>query len=465
MIKKIIGTVLLTVAIVFNSFAADISGETTLFEGARLITGHGGPPIESSAFLVKNGKFTHVGKKGELRYPVGAKRIDLSGKTVIPGLIDTHTHIGYDRYSHVISKWAQIDPSGRGLFNWGPQNFTRDNILDHMSRLAYAGVAAVWSAGYEFGEIPYKIRDEILAGQHPNAARYYPAGPGITTREAIIPDYGRQSAFGVSSEAEARAAVQRLADWKVTQIKLWPNSNPAMSPLVYRAVIDEARKHNMRVGFHPTNLEDAQEMIRGGAIMLHPYFELDDGLVKEFTTYSALTSAGGRVEFYAPYLHPSDPLLAEMIAPIHLKSMQKRFPNPKREVREKRKADWEKQVAIVKKLRAAGVQFTMGSDAGGAGRDKPVGWTTHVDMENMVAAGFTPAEVIVAATKTAADSLRLEDLGLIAPGKEAAFMVLDANPLNDITNTRKINKVYLRGKEVDRAGLRAEWRKSWPSGS
>jgi imidazolonepropionase-like amidohydrolase len=81
----------------------------------------------------------------------------------------------------------------------------------------------------------------------------------------------------------------------------------------------------------------------------------------------------------------------------------------------------------------------------------------HTEMENMVAAGMTPAQVLVAATKTSAEILDLRDLGLVANGKSADFVVLDANPLDDITNTRRIASVYLRGQPVDRARLRSQW--------
>jgi len=86
-----------------------------------------------------------------------------------------------------------------------------------------------------------------------------------------------------------------------------------------------------------------------------------------------------------------------------------------------------------------------------------IGLTAHMELENFVAAGFTPAEAIVAATRTAADVLRLNQLGTVATGKSADFIVLDANPLDNIANTRRINKVYLRGQEVDRPALRAKW--------
>jgi hypothetical protein len=109
----------------------------TLFEGARLITGDGRSPIENAAFLVQNGRFTRVGRKGEIQAPAGAARVELTGKTVIPALIDGHSHIGYMRN-----------------LTSGAQNYTRENILDHMRRFAYFGVAASQSMGTDFGEMP-----------------------------------------------------------------------------------------------------------------------------------------------------------------------------------------------------------------------------------------------------------------------------------------------------------------------
>jgi imidazolonepropionase-like amidohydrolase len=110
------------------------------------------------------------------------------------------------------------------------------------------------------------------------------------------------------------------------------------------------------------------------------------------------------------------------------------------------------QARNLTKLNAAGMRIGFGTDAGAS-----VGWTAHVELADMVAAGMTPAHVIVAATHASAEILRLDRLGMVAVGKSADFIVLEANPLDDITNTRRIARVYVRGKEVERSALRVAW--------
>jgi len=424
---------------------SDTSAQTaTVFEGARLITGDGGTPIEDSAFVIEAGRITAVGRRGELRAPAGAARIDLTGKTVIPALVDAHSHIGYMRN-----------------LTSGPQNYTRENILDHMHRFAYFGVAASMALGSDFGDMPYALRDEIAAGKHPAAARFVTAGRGLAPPEEMRDM--RHSAYRITTEAEARAAVRELAARKATIVKTWVDSRGGtiqkLAPALYGAIIDEAHKNNLRVTVHATDLGDVKALVRAGVDGLaHMVGNVDDELIDLLKTrpnvYFTLALGGLRRQLYAPWLNPPHPLISDTVSPAQIKRLQDRLakgPSPTAQ------QSWERLSAGVKRLAAAGVQIGVGTDGGGQQGDQFIGWTMHAELENMVAAGMTPAQVLLAATRTSAGIVGLDELGMVAPGKSADFVVLDANPLDDITNTRRIARVYLRGQELPRAAMAAKW--------
>jgi len=425
------------------------SASVTLFEGARLIAGDGSTPIERSAFLVDNNRFTRVGRAGAIELPAGAARIDLTGKTVIPALIDAHSHIGYMKD-----------------LTSGPQNYTRENILDHLHRFAYHGVAASQAMGSDFGDLPYQLRDEIQSGTYPEAARFLSAGRGLAPPDEVRPDNMRHSAYAIRTEADARRAVRELAARKVTIVKTWVDdrggSIRALAPNLYGAILDEAHKQNMRVAVHATGLADAKGLLQAGIdIFAHMIADVDDELVALFAQHprtSVLLALGGpRRTIYAPWIDPPHPLVVETVSPKQIERLRNRLAGARPDALAQGRASWERLASGIRRLNAAGVRIGVGTDGGGQTGDQFVGWTMHTEMENMVAAGMTPAQVLVAATRTSAEILGLDELGMVAAGKSADFVVLDANPLDDITNSRKIASVYLRGKQVDRARLRAAW--------
>jgi imidazolonepropionase-like amidohydrolase len=443
----------------------------TVFEGARLITGDGSAPIENSAFVVTNNRFTQVGRRGEVQVPPGAARLDISGKTVMPTLVDVHGHFGF-----------QNIPAG----TMSKETFTRENLIDHMQRLAFHGVGAAVGVGdlvdrsdmhggrTGWGDVPLRLREEVV----PGAALFHTSGVGMAW-----PGSGAQGdpsrvdvSYPVTTPEEARAAVDDYVKMKPDFIKIWVDSRrgtkKTLTPELYRAIADEAHKFNVPVGVHNVTLADAKELMRAGVEgWLHvPVREgdvADDeivGIVKGriargdrpimWMTPSLITSwmntAGGTRPAWL-----DDPLLRATYSPEQLEKywgdpLKKMSPEALARARE----NFENDGRNAMKLRAAGMRVIGGTDTGQS--RFLIGYFNHLDLESMVAMGMTPMEAIVAATRDGAEIGHF-DTGLVAPGKSADFIVLDANPLDSISNTRRIDKVYLRGQEVPRAAMAAKW--------
>jgi imidazolonepropionase-like amidohydrolase len=408
----------------------------TFFEGARLITGDGGPPIGDSAFIVEGARITQVGRRGALRPPRGAALIDLRGKTVMPALVDAHSHLGYTNVRTGDTAAA---------------HYTRDTLLDHRRRYAYYGIAATLSMGLDRGELPYQLRSAPAA----DAALFLTAGRGIAMPNAG-PNalYWRDAAYGVTTEAEAGAAVRELAGKKVDIVKIWVDDrNKTVTPLppsLYRPIIRDAHARGLRVAAHVFYLADAKELLRAGVDgFAHGIrdLDLDDEVMALFKSRPHV--------FVIPNLPDTPPAtgdlawLGETLPAGQIEALKQRAvaapPRPRL---------FEVQARNLVKLAAAGVPIGFGTDAGvGA----PYGWSAHAEIADMVTAGMSPAQAIVAATSRSAQILGLDRLGTIAAGKSADFIVLDANPLDDIRNTRRIAQVYVRGRHVDRASLSRSW--------
>ena len=418
-----------------------VARDAAWFEGARLIDGNGGAPIETSAFLVEDGVFAWVGRRGEREAPDGAARVDLSGKTVIPALIDAHQHIGL---TNVKDGTHSKD------------NYTLANLVEHLERSAYHGVAATMSLGLEFDEaLAFELRNEVF----PHAARFLTSGRGI----AATPTAGPQQEYrlgiprGAQTEAAGRAAVAELDGHGVDIIKIWVDDRggtvPKLEPNVYRAIIDEAHARGMRVASHlgsTSGLADAKDLIRAGIDgFAHTVRDRDIdeefmALVREHPDVWTIPNLPG-----SPVRLDDLPWLSETLPPFEIENLRAQA---ERLTAEGPGESFELQCRNLARNREAGMGIGMGTDSGVS-----VAWTTHTEIRDMAGCGLTPMEAIEAATRVNAEILGLDDLGTVAEGKSASFVVLDANPLDDIANTRRIDNVYLRGEPVDREALRAKF--------
>ena len=418
-----------------------VAQDATWFEGALLIDGSGGTPVEESAFLVEDGAFAWVGRRGEREPPPGAARVDLAEKTVIPALIDAHQHLGLTNVK---------DGTHR------KDNYTRANLVEHLERSAYHGVAAAMSLGLEFDEaLAFALRDADI----PNAARFLTSGRGIAATPTAGPqqDYRLGIPRGAQTEAEGRAAVAELDALGADLIKIWVDdrggSVPKLGPAVYRAIIDEAHARGMRVTSHlgsTSGLADAKDLLRAGIDgFAHTVRDrdIDDehmALVRQHPDVWTIPNLPG-----SPVTRDDLPWLAETLPPFEVDNLRAQA---ERLATEGPGASFELQCRNLARNREAGMIIGMGTDSGVS-----VGWTTHTELRDMAQCGLSPMEVIVAATRVNAEILRLDDLGTVSAGKSASFVVLDANPLDDVTNSRRISGVYLRGEPVDREALRARF--------
>ena len=374
----------------------------TAFEGARLIVGDG-RVVENATLVVEGTRILQAGSAADVRVPAGATRVSLAGKTVMPMIVDTHVHL----------------------------NTTRDALIRDLKQRAYFGVSAALSLGLDGFEL-LGMRNELI----PGAARYFSAGKGITRIEP-----GRPT-IQINSESEARKAVQENAAHRADIIKVWVDEREGkvekVTPAQYAAVIDEAHNRGLRVTAHIVHMDDAKGLMRAGLdAFAHGVRDkdIDDETVSMFKARPYLT------------LTPNLPdrgvkkdlswLRAGLPAEEFTKLVEANKDDPKAQ------AYHAIQARNLAKLNAAGVRITLGTDG-----NRP--WGPHEEMEDMVLAGMTPMQVIVAATRNSAGFVGMTDAGTLEAGMSADFIVLDANPLDDITNTRRISSVILRGAAVDR---------------
>lgn len=398
----------------------------TAFTGATIIDGSGGEPIENGVLLIRNGRLVAVGTKEDVEIPEQTMIKDVSGKTIIPGIINAHGHVG--------------DVKG---IEGG--HYSTENVIDNLSIYARYGITTVVSLGGD------RINAEPLRAVYDDT----------TTQRARL--YIAGEVIAGENPQEAIAVLDRNHQMGVDFMKIRVDDNlgtsTKMAEEVYRAVISRSHELGYKIATHMYYLDDSKKLIEAGSDLLaHSVRDLpvDDAfihlikdrnvgycptLTRELSTFVY----GDTAEFF------SDPFFLreydrETIRPLL-------DPLRQEQVRLSQSAHTYKQqlpiaYANLKTLSDHGIPIIFGTDSGVPTRF--MGYFEHLEMEMMADAGLSPMEIIMSATKNPAEHLNLKDLGTLASGHWADFIVLEADPLEDIRNVKKIQEVYISGVEVSK---------------
>ncbi len=408
--------------------AGSASAQVTAFVGGRLIDGTG-RVIENGTLIIDGGRIVAAGPAATA-VPAGATRVDVKGKTLLPGLVNAHGHVA----------------ATAGLRS-DPTSYTRDNLTRQLKTYAQYGVTTVFSLGDDQA-LGFEMRNE-QAGGPLDRARIFVAGAVITG----------------STAEEARAMAAKVADMKPDLLKIRVDDNLGSSRKMpepaWRAVIDEAHRRNLKVAVHIYLLADAKATLDGGAdFIAHSVRDVpvDEGLIAALKSrdvcYSpTLTREISTFIYDATPTWIDDPFFVKGVTPDIITQLK----DPKRQEQIRNGAGWKAgqqykaglEVAKrnLKTLADRGVRIAFGTDTGPPARFQ--GFFEHLELEMMVEAGLTPMQALVSATGDAARChQRAGQFGTLAPGAAADVLILGANPLDNIRNTRSIEQVWINGRKT-----------------
>ncbi|WP_343669225.1 amidohydrolase family protein [Chitinophaga sp.] len=441
--------VLLSGLFACNQPKRDAGNPALLLKNVTLIDGSGGAPILNTNLLIRGDTIAAIGDKMDAD---GAAVLDLSGKTIMPALISAHTHIG-----------TLKDTANKG------ENYTRENILRQLKKYADYGVTNIQVMGTDRPMLFHTgLRDSSQNGLLPGA-RLHSAGYGFGVPNGAPPlAMAMDSVFRPASAQQVAAEMDSLAELKPSLVKIWVDDFnrkfPKMDTAIYQAIIKEAHKHHLRVAAHLYYLSDARSLVRAGVdVIAHSIRDsvIDDALIKEMRAKEVAYIPTLSLDEYA-YIYARRP---EWINDAFFKAslepgVYEKITSPQYQENLKNAPDYERNVHAfetalknVEKLYAAGILIAMGTDSG-ATPVRAQGFSEHLELELMVQAGLKPIAAITAATRNAASVLEIDGaFGTLATGKSADFMILNANPADDIKNTRKIFAVYKAGKLVSNGPL------------
>ena len=418
--------------------------QVTVLQKVTVIDGTGKPARQNQDVAIKGDRILSIGPTSSA-HPSGAKVVDMSGKTLMPAMINAHGHFGLLKGTTMASA-----------------NYTEENIRRQLLRYQAYGVGAVLCMGTDHEEI-FALRDASRRGTLPGAT-IYTAGMGFGVKDALPPlSFGMDRVYRPPSADEARKDLRQLATKKPDIIKIWVDDAwgqlPSMKPEVYTAILQEAHQHGLRVASHVFHLEDARKLVGLGLdVIAHSVrdAEIDDALLAEMkkrgVPYIATLSLDEFAFAYGdtpewlndPFFQAAlEPGVLQMVTSADYKDKLRANPNTAKEM-----AALQIALKNVKRVHDAGVLLALGTDSGA----QPVrvqGFSEHHELELLVKAGLTPLQAITVATKNAASVLKISDhYGTLEPGKKASFIVLEKDPSTNILNTRTIKAVWKDGQKV-----------------
>ncbi len=425
--------------------AGTVTAETTVLDGFTLIDGTGRPPVANAAMIIVDGRIEWAGPQSQLQAPAGALVTHLTGRFLIPGIINLHGHLG-----------NTVDLAQ------DPGNYTRENVEKQLRLYASYGVTTVLSMGTD-QELVYQLRAEQRAGR-PRMTRIFTAGRGFTgTGGYPTTAPGMKGVpFEVASKADVDRDVEWLAERKVDLVKIWVDDHLGRDkkiPLdLAKDIITDAHQHHLKVAAHVFYLEDAKALIAAGLDGLaHSVRDkpVDAALIAAMKKHGAfqeaatLTREESTFIFAKPAALLDDPFFTRGVSPNVLATLKDAA------YQQKVAADpdyarypefLETAMRNLKRLSDAGVRIGFGTDSGPPARFP--GYFEQWELQLMVESGLTPMQVITDATRNAAEFLQAKDLGTLERGKWADLVVLRKNPLADIRNTREIEMVMIAGNRI-----------------
>jgi len=431
------------------SFGLRAQSSMLILRNVNLIDGNGDLKKRVDV-VIQGGKIKAI----DVHLPTkGAREIDLSGKTIIPALISTHSHLG----------------TIKGNTTNG-SNYTRENLLAHLKRYEDYGVLTVLAMGTDHPPLfENGLYDSIRNGLLPGA-RLYSAGYGFGVNEGGPPlEFGMDKVYRPTDPAQVKEEVQELKRIHVAVVKMWVDDFAGrfqkMKPEVYFEIIKQCHANNLRVASHVYYLDDAKDLVKDGVdILAHSIRdkEIDDALLNEMKQKHVVYIPTLALDEYS-FIYArepdwlNDPFFKAALEPgvYEVISSKDYHDNAAKSPQLQRNENgFQMALKSLKKVYQSGLLVAMGTDSG-AQPVRAQGFSEHLELQLMVQAGLTPLEAITIATKNAAKALNIEkNFGTLEPGKTADFIVLSENPETDIRNTRKIESVWKAGIKVSEGPLK-----------